>query len=221
MSFAQDDDWPWDVEDGGDEEEPETEGDPNTDENADSWMDLPEEEDLAPEDELNDDFPFDLEEDSDEPTENEFGFEHPAEYAEDEFVDEFEQGDRASDFAPRTPDELSELDGGWPPRSTDRASLTKRLGISGGLVGVGVVGAVLMVSGIRANNAFVDEWKNLYGFDPTDPEAQAYWSKNIRPARIMISSGAAIAVLGVGGAGVTMFSLAEGGAPMIAFEGRW
>jgi hypothetical protein len=154
--------------------------------------------------------------------EDEFAFDLPNDDIEVEFEDEFEQGGRDSDFAPRTPDELSELDGGWIPRSTDRASLTRRVGVSVGLAGVGVVGSVLMISGVRENNAFVDEWKNLYPFEPTSPEAQAYLSKNIRPARTKAALGGTAAVLGLGGAAATMLflDLSPGGG-MIRLAGEF
>jgi len=154
--------------------------------------------------------------------EDEFSFDLPNDDVDVEFEDEFEQGDRDSDYAPRTPDELSELDGGWGSRATDRASLTKRVGISVGSAGVGVVGAVLMIRGIQENNAFVDEWKNLYRFEPTSPEAQAYWAKNIRPARTKAGLGGTATVLGLGGAAATMLFLdIQPGSGLIRLSGEF
>ena len=154
--------------------------------------------------------------------EDEFNFDAPNDEMGVEFEDEFDQGDRDSDFAPRTPDELSELDGGWITRPTDRASLTKRVGISVGMAGVGVVGAVLMVGGIQENNAFIDEWKNLYRFEPTGPEAQAYWSENIRPARVKAALGGTATALGLGGATATMLFLdIQPGGGMIRLAGNF
>jgi hypothetical protein len=154
--------------------------------------------------------------------EDEFNFDASNDDMDVEFEDEFEQDDRDSDFAPRTPDELSELDGGWIARPTDRASLTKRVGISVGSAGVGAVGAVLMIGGVQENNAFIDEWKNLYRFEPTSPDAQDYWSKNIRPARTKAALGGAATVIGLGGAAATMLFLnIEPGGGMIRLAGNF
>ncbi len=152
--------------------------------------------------------------------EDEFNFDAPNDDMDVEFEDEFEQGDRDSDFAPRTPDELNELDGGWIPRSTDRMSLTKRVGISVGLGAVGVAGTVVMLSGIRQNNAFVDEWIRIYKNDPTSEDAQDLWSRSVRPARIKAGLGGTAAVVGLGGATATMLFLdIQPGGGMIRLAG--
>jgi len=155
--------------------------------------------------------------------EEDFSFDDTAGYETDEFVDEFDRrSNRDSDFAPRTPEELKDLDGGWIPKSSDGMTLTKRVGFSTGMVALGAVGSYFMVTGVAENNLYVDEWKSLFEFEPTSSDAQTYWNKNIRPVRIKAGLGSAAAVLGFGGAAATMFFLdGESGGMMMRVSGEF
>lgn len=139
---------------------------------------------------------------------DEFQFADADEENETDYIDEFENRQRDSDYAPRTPEELSGLDGpAWRSRSFNRASLTKRVGLSTTMALGGVVGLIVAVKAGAENNLLVEEYTNLYRTEPHSEEAQEHWREYIRPVRIRAGLGGAGAVLGLGGATAVMFFL--------------
>ena len=144
---------------------------------------------------------------------DDFEFSNEYDYADEEddqneYFDEFDTRQRESDYAPRTPDELSGLDGpAWRTRSSDRASLTKRVLMSTVMGVGGLISTVVAIDAGAENNAFIVEYTKLYQFEPNSVEAQQYWKENIQPVRIKAGLCGVGAVVGIGGAAAVMMFL--------------
>ena len=127
---------------------------------------------------------------------------------ENEYFDEFNTRERESDYVPRTPDELSGLDGpAWRTRSPNRASSTKRVLLSTVMGVGGIVSTFVAIDAGAENNAFIAEYTQLYQFEPNSVEAQQYWKENIQPVRIKAGLCGVGAAVGIGGAAATMMFL--------------
>ena len=128
--------------------------------------------------------------------------------AENEYFDEFDTRERESDYVPRTPDELSGLDGpAWRTRPTDRARSTKRVLLSTVMGVGGIVSTFVAIDAGAENNAFISEYTQLYQFEPNSVEAQKYWKENIQPVRIKAGLCGVGAAVGIGGAAAIMMFL--------------
>lgn len=127
---------------------------------------------------------------------------------ENEYFDEFDTRERQSDYVPRTPDELSGLDGpAWRTRPSDRSASTKRVLLSTVLGVGGIVSTFVAIDAGAENNAFIAEYTQLYQFEPNSVEAQEYWKENIQPVRIKAGLCGVGAAVGIGGATAIMLFL--------------
>jgi hypothetical protein len=209
----------------GDGLEPPEEGEPIDDLHA---FDNPEHlDDLdAPRDrglELDDtEFPDDLDSLDDEFDQDpvDFDFEEPSDSSDEEFFD-MDREDRESAFIPRTNPELDSLDSEWERESRSREFSVRRAVVATGFGGLGLVGAVLAVTGANEFKQSKAEWTNLYANNSTSSDASQWWNQHVRPSQLRLVLGSSMAVVGLGGGATTFFFLREGDVSMILWEGRW